>query len=109
MNPAPATLSRFLLPALVFVIALVTFLPGLDGQFLNWDDDLNFLANPNFRGLGWSNIRWMFTTTLTGHWIPLSWLTLGLNYTLGGMNPWGYHLGNVLLHAANAEIGRAHV
>ena len=104
MNPAPATLPRFLLPALVFVIALVTFLPGLDGQFLNWDDDLNFLANPNFRGLGWSNIRWMFTTTLTGHWIPLSWLTLGLNYTLGGMNPWGYHLGNVLLHAANAAL-----
>jgi Tfp pilus assembly protein PilF len=46
----------------------------------------------------------MFTTTLTGHWIPLSWLTLGLNYTLGGMNPWGYHLGNMLLHAGNAVL-----
>jgi Tfp pilus assembly protein PilF len=104
MNAGPAMLPRLLLPALVFVIALVTFLPGLDGQFLNWDDDLNFLANPNFRGLGWSNIRWMFTTTLTGHWIPLSWLTLGVNYTLGGMNPWGYHLGNLLFHAGNAVV-----
>jgi tetratricopeptide (TPR) repeat protein len=102
MNSAPPTLRRLFLPALVFVIAFVTFLPALDGQFLNWDDDLNFLANPNFRGLGWGNLRWMFTTTLTGHWIPLSWLTLGLNYTLGGMNPWGYHLGNMLLHAGNA-------
>lgn len=104
MNPARARLPRFLLPALVFVIALVAFLPGLDGQFLNWDDDLNFLANPNFRGLGWSNLRWMFTTTLTGHWIPLSWLTLGVNYTLGGMSPWGYHLGNLILHAGNAVL-----
>jgi Tfp pilus assembly protein PilF len=104
MNSAPARVSHFLLPALVFVIALVTFLPGLNGQFLNWDDDLNFLRNPNFRGLGWSNLRWMFTTTLTGHWIPLSWLTLGANYTLGGMSPWGYHLGNMFLHAGNAVL-----
>ena len=37
-------------------------------------------------------------------YIPLSWMTLGLNYLLGGMNPWGYHLGNLLLHAANAGL-----
>jgi len=92
------------LAAVVFLIALVPFLPGLDGQFLNWDDDLNFLTNPHFRGLGWSNLRWMFTTTLTGHWIPLSWLTLGVNYSLGGMSPWGYHLGNMLIHAGNAVV-----
>lgn len=104
MNSAPRRVSHFLVPALVFVVALVAFLPGLDGHFLNWDDDLNFLTNPSFRGLGWNNLRWMFTTTLTGHWIPLSWLTLGLNYTLGGMNPWGYHLGNMLLHAGNAVL-----
>lgn len=104
MNAARATLPRLLLPAFVFAIALVPFLPGLNGQFLNWDDDLNFLTNADFRGLAWSNLRWMFTTTLTGHWIPLTWLTLGLNYTLGGMDPWGYHLGNMLLHAANALL-----
>jgi hypothetical protein len=103
MSPGPARASS-VLAAVVFVIALAPFLPGLDGQFLTWDDDLNFLTNPHFRGLGWSNLRWMLTTTLTGHWIPLSWLTLGVNYTLGGMNPWGYHLGNMLLHAGNAVL-----
>jgi hypothetical protein len=46
----------------------------------------------------------MFTTTLMEHWIPLTWLTLGTNYVLGGMVPWGYHLGNLLLHAANAVV-----
>ncbi len=104
MSPAPARLPRFLLPVLVFVIALVPFLPALDGQFLNWDDDQNFTANPNFRGLGWSHVRWMFTTTLMGHWIPLTWLTLGVNYVVGGMAPWGYHAGNLGLHAANAVV-----
>jgi len=105
VSAAPSTtLRRFLLPTAVFAIAFATFLPGLSGEFLNWDDDVNFLANPNFRGLGWSNLRWMFTTTHQGHWIPLSWLTLAVNYALGGMEPWGYHLGNLLIHAANAAL-----
>ncbi len=104
MNGRSTTLRRFLLPAAIFAIAFITFLPGLSGEFLNWDDDVNFLKNPNFRGLGWSNLRWMFTATHEGHWIPLSWLTLGLNYALGGMNPRGYHLGNLAFHATNAVL-----
>jgi len=46
----------------------------------------------------------MWTQTLMGHYIPLTWMSLGLNYALGGMDPWGYHLGNVLIHAMNAAI-----
>jgi tetratricopeptide (TPR) repeat protein len=95
---------RSLLPALVFAVAFLTFWPGLSGEFVNWDDDVNFLSNRDFRGLGWSNLSWMATATHQGHWIPLSWLTLAVNYTLGGMNPWGYHLGNLLLHAASAVL-----
>jgi protein O-mannosyl-transferase len=97
-------LRRFLLPAIIFAITFATFLPGLSGEFLNWDDDVNFLVNPNFRGLGWSNVRWMFTTTHEGHWIPLTWLTLGLNYALGGMDPRGYHLVSLVFHAASAVL-----
>ena len=104
MTPAPGRSSRFLLPLLVFAIALIAFLPGLQGQFLNWDDDQNFTANPNFLGLGPSQLRWMATTTLMGHWIPLTWVTLGLNYVVGGMAPWGYHAGNLLLHAGSAVV-----
>jgi protein O-mannosyl-transferase len=93
-----------LLPALIFCVTAVAFLPALGGQFLDWDDFVNFVANPYYRGLGWAQIRWMFTTTLMGHYIPLTWTSLGVNYVLGGMNPWGYHLGNLLLHASNATL-----
>ena len=92
------------LPCLLLVVAFVAFLPALAGQFLNWDDDINFLGKPSFRGLGWAQLRWMWTTTLMGHYIPLTWMSLGLNYALGGMNPWGYHLGNMLLHATNTVL-----
>jgi tetratricopeptide (TPR) repeat protein len=97
-------LLQSLVPLLVFAAVFVVFLPALDGQFLNWDDDINFLLNQEFRGLGWAQLRWMWTETLMGHYIPLTWMSLGLNYTLGGMNPWGYHLGNVLIHAMNAVV-----
>ncbi|HEX7786041.1 MAG TPA: hypothetical protein VF653_07455, partial [Methylomirabilota bacterium] len=92
------------LPLLVAVLALVTFLPALEGAFLNWDDDRNFLWNTGYRGLGRAQLEWMFTATWMGHYIPLTWLTLGLNHALGGMAPWGYHLGNVLIHAVNAGL-----
>jgi tetratricopeptide (TPR) repeat protein len=97
-----------LLPPLVavsiFAAVFVVFLPALDGQFLNWDDDINFLNNQGFRGLGWAQLRWMWTATWMGHYIPLTWMSFGLNYALGGMDPWGYHLGNVLIHAMNAVV-----
>jgi protein O-mannosyl-transferase len=99
-----ARLLQPLLPLFVFAAVFVVFLPALDGQFLNWDDDINFVFNQGFRGLGWAQLKWMWTDTLMGHYIPLTWMSLGLNYTLGGMNPWGYHLGNMLIHAVNAAV-----
>ncbi|MFI5324658.1 MAG: tetratricopeptide repeat protein [Candidatus Rokuibacteriota bacterium] len=97
-------LPRVLLAVLVGILAFVAFLPALDGGFLDWDDDRNFLWNTGYRGLGLRELQWMFTATWMGHYIPLTWLTFGLNHALGGMDPWGYHLGNLLLHAANAAL-----
>jgi hypothetical protein len=78
------------------------FWPALGHQFLDWDDTMNLVDNPEFRGLGWRNLRWMFTTVLAGHWIPVTWISFGADYQLWGMNPLGYHLTNILLHAATA-------
>jgi len=39
-----------------------------------------------------------------GHYIPLTWLTFGLDYLLWGMEPAGYHFTNLVLHAANATL-----
>src|SRR5256886_12931262 len=94
---------RWLAPLLVVLLTLTAFLPTLQNQFVDWDDAKNFLENPHYRGLGWTHLHWMWTTHL-GHYIPLTWMTLGLDYLLWGMNPVGYHLTNLLLHAANAVV-----
>src|SRR6266571_1160185 len=95
--------GSWLVPALIAVVTFATFLPALHNQFVNWDDDKNFLENPHYRGLGWTQLTWMWTTHM-GHYIPLTWMTFGLDYLLWGMNPLGYHLTNLLLHAANAVV-----
>jgi hypothetical protein len=82
----------------------VVFWPALGHQFVDWDDPMNLVDNPSFRGLGWHNLRWMFTTTLAGHWIPVTWISFAVDHRLWGMNPLGYHLTNVLLHAATAVV-----
>jgi protein O-mannosyl-transferase len=95
---------RRLLPIMIGVLSVVAFLPALGGEFLTWDDDVNFLTNESYRGLGWSQIRWAFSNVRMGHYIPLTWLSLSGNYVAGGMDPWGYHLLNLLVHAANAIL-----
>src|SRR3954468_10208557 len=88
--------------AVIVVAVLVAFAPAFTNGFVIWDDDLNFLDNQSYRGLGVAQLRWMFTTLLGGHYQPLAWVTLGLDYTLWGMDARGYHLTNVVLHAATA-------
>src|SRR5438128_1619588 len=94
----------WLLPVLIALVTFVPFLPTLDNQFVNWDDDDNLVENPQYRGLGWTHLRWMWTTSHIGHYAPLTWMTFGLDYLFWGMNPVGYHLSNLLLHAANAAV-----
>jgi tetratricopeptide (TPR) repeat protein len=74
------------------------------GNGFVYDDQSNIVENPDYRGLGLPQLRWMFTTFLMGHYQPLSWVTLGLDYVLWGENPRGYHLTNLILHVANTVI-----
>lgn len=90
--------------AVLGAATLAAFWPALGAGFVNWDDGTNIVENFNFRGLGWTQLRWMWTTYHMGHYQPLSWMSLGLDYLLWGMDPLGYHLTNVLLHGLNAVL-----
>jgi tetratricopeptide (TPR) repeat protein len=100
----PRAVPAWAVPAGLALAVVACFLPALSNGFLDWDDDLNLTDNPSYRGLSWRHLRWMFTTVHAGHYQPLTWMTLALDYLLWGMNPAGYHLTSVLLHAANAVL-----
>jgi len=93
-----------IIPAAIALATVALFLPALGNEFVDWDDYETLVGNPHFRGLGWRQLRWMFTTFHTGHYQPLSWVTFAVNYLLSGLEPFGYHLTNILLHGANAVL-----
>ncbi len=97
-------LVRRIAPFAIAALTVAVFAPALHYGFILWDDDRNLLTNPFYRGLGWAQIRWAFTSAVMGHWIPVTWLTFSVDHALWGMNAFGYHLTNVLLHAANAAL-----
>jgi hypothetical protein len=102
-RPAKQRGRTWIVAGLIVVVVFVAFYPSLGNGF-NYDDERNILDNRDYRGLGLSNLRWMFTTFLMGHYQPLSWMTLGLDYIVWGKKPWGYHFTNLVLHAANAVL-----
>ncbi len=106
MTPAAGARARRLdhgvLALLIALATVAAFLPALGNGFVGWDDQLSLVDNPHYRGLGWAQLTWMFTTFHMGLYMPLSWLTLGLDSLVWGMNPFGYHLTSVLFHAATA-------
>src|SRR5439155_9180328 len=95
---------RWLTPTAIAFAIFIAFLPTLRNGFVDFDDDRALLNNLLFRGLGWSNLRWMFTTTHMGPYQPLSWLTLAVDYSIWGMWPTGYHLTSLLIHVLNGVL-----
>jgi len=88
----------------VGLVTFAAFAPALRNGFVDWDDGYLYISNPHWRGLGWQQIHWMFTTPLLENYVPIAWLTLGFDYILWGLRPIGYHLTNLLLHSGSAVL-----
>ncbi len=82
----------------VFTLAAAAFLSAIHNEFINWDDEENFVANTRYCGLRWENFAWFFTTTHMGHYQPLNWLSFAVDYTIGGVDPARFHQTQAILH-----------
>src|SRR5262249_45520774 len=49
-------------------------------------------------------LRWDWTTLHVGVYQPLAWMLLGAEYACFGLQPWGYHLSSLALHALNTVV-----
>ena len=87
-------------------ITLAVYWPAMRCDFVNYDDPQYLTANPNVQGgLSWEGLRWAFgNTEQAAYWAPLMWLSHMLACQFFGLNAWGHHLINVLLHAANTAL-----
>ena len=87
---------------LLLAVALV-FGQTIHHGFINLDDAEYVSENPCVtHGLSTAGFVSALTEPHHYNWCPLTWWSLMLDYQFYGLRPWGYHLTNVLLHAAAA-------
>ena len=98
----PRAGTAFALGAMIVAATFSAYFPALGGGYI-WDDDDYVTANDTLRsvqGLGriWGEIG------ATPQYYPMVHTSYWLEYHLWGLNPAGYHLVNVLLHATSALL-----
>jgi Tfp pilus assembly protein PilF len=93
---------------LVVVLALATvgvYWPATECRFINYDDSIYVTGNFHVqKGLTLENIEWAFSSSVAGNWHPVTILSHMLDFQMYGLNPWGHHLTNVLLHSLNTAL-----
>jgi tetratricopeptide (TPR) repeat protein len=81
---------------------VIPFLPVLNNGFVNWDDPTAIVGNQRLEAPG--IFRWAFTTTLLGHYQPLTWVSWSALKRLVGESPAWFHGVSLLVHAINALL-----
>jgi len=104
MNPTDGRASRhrFLWAGLIVLLTLAAFAPTLRGGFI-WDDDVHVTNNPALRSPHGLARIWLEPGAVPQYY-PLLHTLFWIEYHLWRLNPFGYHLVNVLLQALNGVL-----
>jgi protein O-mannosyl-transferase len=100
-EPLPSRAGTWWTAALILVLALVCYWPALHGGML-WDDD-GHVTKPELRSLAGLAQIW-FNLHATQQYYPLLHTAFWVEHGLWGDDTLGYHLVNVLEHAAAAFL-----
>ena len=102
-DATPTLPARALLGWLFAITALtvVCYLPALDAGFI-WDDNDWLTENPQVTEPGGLVEIWSGAERL--QYYPVLFTAFRIEFLLWGLNPTGYHVVNVVLHALNAFL-----
>lgn len=93
LETEPASFWKRWLPVVILTVTVASlYFNTLDGSFL-FDDRSAILENLRIRRF------WPLGTLLAGMTRPIIELSLAMNYALGGLDPRGYHVFNIIVHA----------
>jgi hypothetical protein len=103
VDPQEIQMKKWMPAFIAFTVFIVfSFAPA--ARFLQWDDAANLLNNDKWRGVSWTNIKWMWRTRHYGPWQPLSWFSWGVDYSLWGLDAVAFRRTNVFLHSLTAAF-----
>jgi tetratricopeptide (TPR) repeat protein len=107
--PTPVAAQRrwlgWLLAVLLVLVTMALYWPVTSYGFFDADDNNFVAANPVVqKGLTWESIKWACLNPVVCNWHPVTMWSHMLVCQVFGLKPWGHHLTNVLLHAANTGL-----
>ncbi len=86
---------------MIVALVLIAYIPAMRAGFI-WDDDVLLTNNPLIKSpQGWWQV---WCSTDQKFYFPVTWTTFWLEWRLFGMDATGYHVVNILLHAAGALL-----
>lgn len=88
----------------ILCITFFTYFSALQNEFVNWDDNVYVYENPTIRSIDIGFFKWVFTAIVSSSWHPLTIFSLALDYKCWGLDPFGYHLTNIILHLLNTLL-----
>ena len=86
------------------VFALLTYALSLGNGFAMIDDGLLIFENNLIREISPATLRTAFTSYDPELYIPLTFVSYQIDYLIGGLHPFMYHLTNLLLHAGSSFL-----
>jgi tetratricopeptide (TPR) repeat protein len=87
------------------VIVWIAFGQALGHEFVGYDDPRYVVQNTWVtNGVTPGGIKWALTHVHASNWHPLTTISHMLDCQLYGLQPWGHHLTNILLHATAAIL-----
>jgi Flp pilus assembly protein TadD len=95
--------TEILISLFLVIATAVTYSRVCVSDFVNFDDPGYVIDNSHVKdGLSFESLWWDLKAMECGNWHPLTWLSLQMDYELYELQPWGYHLSNLLFHLANS-------
>ncbi len=88
----------------LMVVTFITFLPSINNDFVNWDDQDYVTESPYVAKLNPDGVKTMFTEQIASNYHPLTILSLAINYKFSALNARGYHITNLILHLINTLL-----
>jgi tetratricopeptide (TPR) repeat protein len=106
-NPGQVLTSKKrggLISLAIALLVVLLFLPTLKNSLIGWDDQFTIVNNPLFTKVSPGGLFRLFSRFYKYDYYPVFYGSLWLDRIFWGGNAFGFHCGNILLHAGNALL-----
>ena len=92
--------KHYFLLAAIILLTILVFSKSSENEFINYDDNIYVYENAYIKDFSIQGIKEIFKAYSKDE-LPITLLSLSIDYKLWGLNPKPYHIENIILHLIN--------